>query len=345
MKNTPLSLILCICLFLFCSCVNKQNVYVVGKKTITNSKIDCQAIHPVDSIKGDCSQAVYAIPCVIDSIAILKIDSPSHCYRVLNLTTLDYFDFLLKGRGPEEVINCMTSRVKKVDGTPVMDVTAMNEHLLLSINLKETMQTKKAEISERVSIPEDATFSFLLDSIIVSEVLFDEDLISIKVYNKQDLSLISSTQIYGDNPHLSCYPLYYSAKHIKPDGSRISMSMLNFDRINIFDLKGSDNYSITSSKRTFDQKIIDRAFSSNIFCDYTYYKTSCVTDKYIYALYYNCSNEDLDMASPILQKFTWEGELVNAYLINEPLCSIAISEDDSTLYGISQEEMIYVYSL
>ena len=65
----------------------------------------------------------------------------------------------------------------------------------------------------------------------------------------------------------------------------------------------------------------------------------------IYGLYYDCGAEELSERNPVIHVFSWDGELKAIYHLDEQLYSIAITEDGKTLYGLTEEEVLYKYVL
>ena len=80
--------------------------------------------------------------------------------------------------------------------------------------------------------------------------------------------------------------------------------------------------------------------------DHYYYLDQDVTDESIFALYYDCEvSESSERSSSTIHVFSWDGQLKAVYHIDEPLIDIAITDDESTLYGITAEEILYRYDL
>ena len=124
------------------------------------------------------------------------------------------------------------------------------------------------------------------------------------------------------------------------------MMMGRFDEVNILDLDGSNHLSISlAKKRREDAKIISAMLSGHELTDDVYYWNGCVTDEEIYGLYYGCSSLDMGNVRPTIRVFSWEGVLRAIYHLEEPLTSIALAEDGHTLYGLTEEEVLYRYDL
>ena len=332
--------------FLLLSCSTNESIFKIGERVIAPvADATSASLHPTDSLSGAYMEAVWGIHAVRDSIAILNLYESKSCFRALNLTNLEYVDFLTVGRGPDEIIAGWFSRTRRVGDATLVDITAMNEDLILSIDLHETMRRGHTAVVERVKLPPRAANSFLLDDKILSEVTFDEDKYSIKVFDKEDLSTLRVEHLYGQDNYLAEFqPLFGSIMIMKPDATRLCMGMRFFDEINIFDINGDQHLNISTNKRSKSSAIIEDVIRTVRFPTHRFYVHMDVTDQRIYALYHHGESSG-EWQSSTIHVFTWEGELVKVYHLDEVLIGLAVSEDGSTMYGLSDEEVLYKYVL
>lgn len=235
--------------------------------------------------------------------------------------------------------------VRNENGRPVLDLTAANDNLLLSLDLNSTFEQGNAVILAEYKVPSGTFNSWVVGDRILGEIVFDEDYYSLKYYDKRDMSLLRTEKWFGDDDYLeSFYPLYGSSKRVKPDGTRLSMGMLFLDEINIVDLEGENHLSISATQECRDEAILKRTIREERFVQEYYYYSTDVTDCFIYALYLN--GEGIDRQPPYsIHVFTWDGKLSAIFQVDERLVGIAVSEDNSCLYGLTEEEELYRYSI
>jgi len=344
MKNT----LLLAFVFILVSCSDNSIAFKVGKKINSITPIEERTLEPTGTLFGSFLDGVWGINCIVDdSLAILSLrNADDFCFRALSLYDYRYLDFLAKGRGPGEVIAAFFSTKKTEKDRTFLDITAINERLLLSIDLNETLNEGYAIITETDELVYGSMFSFHVRDKILSEVVNDEDIYSMKIYEK-DGEVVRIDQIYGDKEYLAAYqPLFNSTRMIKPDGSKLSLSMFYFDEINIYDIEGDNHLTISTSQRLNDGTTIKDAISHGRMGDHYYYLDQDVTDESIFALYYDCEvSESSERSSSTIHVFSWDGQLKAVYHIDEPLIDIAITDDESTLYGITAEEILYRYDL
>ena len=325
---------------------NNQRVFRCGRVIVSSIPDEEKTIVPISSFSGSVLDGTFGLNCIIDSTVILNIHDETHCYRAVNLVDNRYVDFLNYGRGPDEIITGYFSGVRTINDTVLIDISGINERVFYSIDYKATMEEGKTVVKERYGILPNSMASFLIGEEILSEVIYDKDFISLKQYGKTDQSLIRTVQLYGDDSYLlECEPILGSVKRVKPDGTLMSMAMMDFDEVNIFDIKGEDHLSVSISGKTKDNNILRNYHLFEKESDWIYYWGGSVTDDSIYALYLDCDLEKIEEAIPVIHVFSWDGQLKAIYHLNECLRSIIVSDDGKSLYGLSWDEVIYKYDL
>ncbi len=344
MKNL---IAVCICILVLVSCNEADRVYEIGRKVVSSVPEEVVALTAIDSVGGNNLEAAGGLACVVDSIVIIKLISQTqNCFRALNYSTKESVDFLHKGRGPNEVVAGFFSGVRRVDGQVLLDVTAINEGVLLTIDLGQTLQDGRIVIPERRTLLRNSSFSYPFGDAILSEVLYDEDQVSYKFYNWRDQKVTRTVQPFGAGDYVTQYePLLNCARRIRPDGRKICLGMFYFDEINIFDIFGEDHLSVSTSRNVNDAAIINKAIESDIWGEEIYYITVAVTNDIILALYSDGSDQDSRWASSTIHAFSWDGQLKTIYHLDNPVTSIAVCEDGKTLYGLTADEVLYRYDL
>jgi len=344
MKNL---IVICVCLFALISCHGGDGAYVIGRRVVSPKPEKVVKLTSTDYIDGLCLEGAGGIPCVVDSIIILQLLNGSpNFFRAINIKTGTYTDFLSSGRGPNEVVAGFFSGIRKIDDRVFLDVTAINEGLLLTIDLNETLLAGSTIVSERKNLLQNSLFSYPLDGVVLSEVFGDQDLYSYKTYTSEDQKIVRMVQPFGAEEYLISYEaLFNSARRIKPDGKKVSLAMFYFDEVNVFDIFGEEHLSVTVSKRNKDASVINKAIESEIWGEQVYYISQTVTNESILALYSDGSDPDSFWASSTVHAFSWDGQLKAIYHLDRPMVSIAISEDETTLYGLTEDEVLYRYDL
>ena len=177
-----------ISLFLLLSCSSNQTAFEVGRLVMIEDMPEEIVLSPVDSITAPFLDGVTAILCVVDdSLLIFRLTYDlEQNFRVVNLNDGSYLDFLYRGRGPGEALAGVFSAKRVQNGRTYLDKAALNEDLLMTIDLAETLFEGHAVITESSDLISQAGYSFRLGDRILSEVCRDEDLYSIKLYNKDD---------------------------------------------------------------------------------------------------------------------------------------------------------------
>lgn len=323
-----------------------HRVFQVGQVIVSTIPMEEKTLSPIECIDDPFLYGASLLLCISDSLAVFDIKSDLYCFRVVNLHSGEYVDFLNKGRGPDEVVTGYFTRLRVVDDKPIMDVDALNEHYLMAIDLEETFRDRRTIIQETVEVPSRAFMSFPIGNEILSFVLFDDDNYSIKQFKKEGLALNRSTLIFGDESYVAEYqPQFESDRKVKPDGTKMVLAMIRFNELDIFDIEGDNHYSVSLSKHSNSKAIIREMLSTELLSTQLYYFGCDVTNESIYALYYDCDLVDLDNTIPEIHVFSWDGRLKAIYHINENLRSIAVTNNGNVLYGMTNDEVIYCYDL
>ena len=334
---------------LLVSCGRDQVAVKVGKLVKVTDVPTEISLHPADSITGPFLDGITGIRCVVkDSflVAFLTYDLDNN-FRVLNIKDNSFIDFLARGRGPGEALTGYFSAKREENGNTYLDVSALNEDLLMSIDLSETLKESHAVIAESSELIPMGSVSFRIGDKILSEVIGDKDIYSMKLYDKDHFKVDRSIQPFGIDEYLLSYqPMFSSPMGIKPDGTRLCLAMGSFDELAILDINGNNHLVVTTSDKLNDKAIIEDAIKNDNLGDRTYYQDLNVTENSIFALYLGCDNTKFrEQSSAKVHVFSWEGELKMVYHLDKPLYSIAVTDDESALYGMTLEETIYRYEL
>ena len=340
--------IICIALsavFVFSSCNGNQRVFQIGESIVSRIPDVEKTLTASETFTGPCFEGSYSVYTISDSVLVLNIREDNHIFRAFNTRNNSYVDFMGKGRGPKEFVTGSISGVRTINNTILIDIVGINEQVLYSIDFNSTIKEGKTVIRERLDLLPETMSTYIIGDDLLSEVYNDDDIISLKLYNKNNRIVSRMEQPFGGDEYLAvCQPLLGSVKRVKPDGALFSMAMIYFNEVNIFDIKGNNHMSVSITKHTNDLSIVND-YLKNGHTDQIYYWGGDVSDDAIYALYYNCDIGLIEDTLPVIHVFSWDGQLKAIYHLNESLRSITVSKDGRSLYGVSWDEVIYKYDL
>lgn len=326
------------------ACSDNGNVFKLGRRVYA-SPAETMMLTPSDSVSGPFLDGINGLQCALDSVLIFHlVDATGHCFRALDLRTKDHTDFLRLGRGPDEIVMGYFSGGRKVDGRSLVDVCAMNEGWLLGVDLGESLRTGQTVVADKVEVLPFSTASYVVGDRILSEVVNDEDIFSYKLYDRETRTVSRTLQPFGTDEYLAYYqPLFNASKRLKPDGTKLCLGMVYFDELNILDLEGEEHVCASTSRRLHGEKTIKESIEAGKIGNGIYYVNLSVTDERIFALYLE-ANGPWEAKSTI-HVFSWDGQLETVYHTREPLGAITVSEDGRTLYGVTGDEVLYMYKL
>ena len=331
--------------FVFSSCNSNQRVFQIGESLVSRIPDVEKTITASETFTGPCFEGSYSVYTISDSVLVLNIRNDNHIFRAFNTRNNSYVDFMGKGRGPDEVVTGSISGVRTINDTILIDVVGINEQILYSIDFNSTIKEGKTVIRERMDLIPETMSTFILGDDLLSEVIYDDDIFSLKLHNRKSQIVSRMEQPFGGDEYLAvCQTLLGSVKRVKPDGALFCMAMIYFNEVNIFDIKGNNHISVSISKHTNDLSIVSD-YLKNGHTNHIYYWGGEVSDNAIYALYYNCDIGLIEDTLPVIHVFSWDGQLKAIYHLNESLRSITISKDGRSLYGVSWDEVLYRYEL
>jgi len=337
------------CAILTVSCSDSQSVFKIGQQVVASAPEIERDLSPSATFEGPAFLGSTGVLYATDDMLLVSTSGTGYSFRVVNLADYQVVDLLAVGRGPGEVVSGAFSAMRREGEKRLLDVTALNEGCLLSIDLDASVQEGRTIIVDREELlSEEAWGSFFVKGKILSHCMFGADNYSFKLYDRGDHTVLRTEQVFGDEPYLlQFYPQFGSVRVMKPDQTRLCMMMRYFDEINILDLDNDNHLSISPPrKKTEDAAIIREMLSSQDLSAVEFYCNGCVTDDAIYGLYYGCSDQEIKEGfSPSIRVFSWDGVFKAIYHLSEPLCSITLAEDGHTLYGLTEDEVFYRYDL
>lgn len=265
----------------------------------------------------------------------LKRSAGEECFCVVSPQSGTANRILRSGRGPGERI--FASYAGYRDG--LLDVADAAVFKLATYNVAELVAGANGLVREQ-EIPRFALNPHRVGENLLCHVLIPDN--TMRLYDGQGGLLASYDRMGPMDESFTQQKQGWlqSSDALKPDGTRLAMCLFNLDRINVLDLRGKGSFSIVTDKAWKGKD--DRAEVLRQIEEHdrrNYYRKAQATDRHIYARYiYPEGHVEIRV-------FDWNGKMSARYVFEEPLASFCVTEDDSILYGLTEEEEIWQYKL
>jgi len=340
-----------IVLIMMTSCSDKGNFFMSGKAPLyVRAKPDAgMTLQPYRTITSDTLYVAGSLVAEIDSFLIFRTRSAAdYSFMVYNENADSVvLTFPKKGRGPNELLLSIITRIRRTAESVEIDILGLNEHKILTVDLYRSMEQQKTVVVNQIEMPQNTQDAYSFGESIAGLVLFDEYDYSLQVFNaktmeRERLFLPFGLDVDPGNITSACI--------MKEDGTKCLWAMLWMDKFNILDLEDEGkSASFTTSKKTVsDSKLFPIITEMPLEAVKEYYYTARATDNDIFMLYRGFSDVESSQKQlpQEIQNFDWDGHFKNRYVVNEMFGSFVVSEDGSTLYAYaSDESKVYVYSL
>jgi hypothetical protein len=233
--------------------------------------------------------------------------------------------FLKKGRGPGELISVSTPHPRLGDnGDILLDI--LSSSAIITVDYTSLMEGKTDYIvssinREQVFSEGRAYSSYLMGDNILSQIEGDQDIVSFKLIRLKDRAVLKTFPIaflFGDD----LLKKFSNDDLLKPDRSKLALLMYEFNKIIIIDINNEKQIQIES----------DRGKGA------VYHYGTC-SNKYIYALY---GTKEGDKE---IQVFDWDGNFLKVLDTDYDLMDIAVNDDDSRLYALTEDDKLLSFSL
>jgi len=135
---------------------------------------------------------------------------------------------------------------------------------------------------------------------------------------------------------------------IKPDGTRFVKANIYRPTIDVYNAELE--MVLTIENKAFEYPVLDKKRLSFVPETNIYYSNIFLSDTYIYALYYNCTQQAMNTNtcnSVEVHVFNWEGNPICNYLLNEgihPSGSFVVDEMNNKIYTIFPKNSEHYYS-
>jgi hypothetical protein len=331
MKNLNFSLLF---ILLLSSCGFNSDLFTENSVNVKNFKQEKRLMGTVliDNEYGHFNIAY------VEKYLVLFSTKREHFFNVYSTNGDSLGNFGIKGRGPNDLINIRWCGQSYGANMWINDVSNMR---LCAIDIEQSLSKKECIIHTVKKSTNYAINSFIWnDSLLICEQMKDDNFYLIKTnYNTQKTS---EEKLYKyPSPHL--FSTYKSICRMKPDGSKMVFAMQSINMVNILDLENNSRKSLIIVPPMINlNSIIDENTGLE---KRTYYADMEVTNDYIYMLYMNQEyDESYEVEKEMeIHVFDWHGNPFCKYIVTEYIIAMAVDEKNGCIYGLSQNEMIYVY--
>lgn len=357
--------IIVLILLLFQNCKNNDS-YFNGELKIVDLPSDIDSLNIESHLVFDGLYTDYID--VYDSLILfIAYKFPDYYLNVFNLNTKKQVgSFFKKGNGPNEALFAFSYRqfYKKYNNLflwmTLNDAELVSFNMTKSINDNSTILDKKnIKLNWIKKFDTPFVFVYVIDSThyiakstakklskISTDykpgeyILFDsksnEIIKTFKLFKKPIINK-NDKQQYPVEQYLSSYDV------IKPDKTKIAMSMVLMSQINILDLKNGTLKAVRL-RNTPDLSYLEKEHNK-----YTiFHRGIAADDDYIYVPYLNTPYDGgMGMAKQInnIHVYNWDGEFIKNIFLTKPFLSLAVDQCKKKLYTIDNEDEVYSYNI
>lgn len=335
MKNVLAFLILLCCLF---SC-NRESNFFLGEMKISHS-LENEYNLIGSKLTGIDTVGPLGINFLPEYIMITLYKSPSFLEIYDRVTYKSIGQYFSKGNGPGESLALSVLNQE-------MDSVAMLQDYIKKQVL--TMSLKEVEGFYEATVKKVADYTCFVDPLQV--FFYNDSLLLIKSLDIEK-GLIYSLYDFKNKNVLKEYVLYNEvldqsdlnrimtlADALKPDKSKLVSLTGAFNQIDILDLDNpARNISISIGDENMSLEWLRKHQPDE--CPDFYISLPRCNDEYIIALH-----QDVDSKKAEFHVINWEGKALYRLKTDEELRDFNIDWENAVLYGISETDEVYVYSL
>lgn len=275
-----------------------------------------------------------------------------------NSYKLLYKNLIRRGRGPNEFTSWVNLCNKHyVDTTgAIIWLDDNNNQFLLAVNLTKSVRQQELIIEKSVDLTDisknntkeiqlltDTTY-LILDYSQMEKLngkfIWSVDNYILNLYNSVSKNNVFSKQLYTQKA--TNVNFLAGSTSVKPDNSRLVITMTSFDQINFMSLDGKEKFSVSIRKKPMKMESLTENDNERI----QYYTSVYFNDNLIIAVYAKESRIDAGKAGTEIHVFNWEGDLLNIIKTVQYIPSITVDEKKGYLYGLDLiTEEIYRYDI
>ena len=334
--------VLFICVFLF-SC---------KKKIYNNEARETVVVSPIGLIGEQILKSDTAGIAITnyDSLILLRETKIPNVVHVYHNETFEFLGSIgTRGNGPNEWLapRIMDQFFKKDSSIMLWMYEARRSQLRL-INISQSLVTDNIVVEESHSIhPSHGLTQYVLyvsDNKIIGDMGFETyERNRLKLYDINSKEVVNKVDLFPFVKNLrrlnssQSYQLYFDYIRKQPNGDRVVSAMAKFDRIDIFDENLELLKSITPLEQR-DEELDVNKFDEEGMPNY-FYNDLYVTNKYIFALWYNQPHQEFGQISikPQIRVFDWDGNSIVSFLVPDYLASFSVDIERGWFYGLDVE--------
>jgi len=275
-----------------------------------------------------------------------------------NSYKLLYKNIIKKGRGPDEFTNWPNLCNKNYIDTSgaVIWLEDNNKQFLLAVNLTKSVRHQELIIEKSVDlsdIPKSNTWviqrltdtTYLrMDSYknnqLKGNFILSIDNFIMSVYNTVSKKDIFSKQLYTQKA--ANINFFAGSLNVKPDNSRLAITMISFDQINFMSLDGKERFSVSTRKEPMKIESLTENDTERV----EYYTSVYFNDNLIIVVYAKESRINTGKAGTVIHVFNWQGDIINVIKTVQYISTITVDETKGFMYGLNlTNEEIYRYDI
>lgn len=286
----------------------------------------------------------------IDTLLLVYVRKMPYFYSVYNVKDLTLLGRIgVRGDGPEEWQGAFfTGQVEQKENQTYLWINERSKSQLIKLNLTKSLEEKKVIQEKTLSYKPELGFGSYIFSIDDKKWLGNQSVSESKKgrlinYNPatQVIETVKLTPIVPllENTSIPLkYELYSEHLALKPDKRYLVSAMRYFNRIDIYDLEGNIAHSFegkgNARNLNFKEGDLKNEDLSQLILHYQYVT---VSDKYIYALYFEQEEQKYgeEMKPLEIHVFDWKAKPIAKLKIPDYLISFCVDEVSNKIYGIN----------
>ena len=281
---------------------------------------------------------------VVDTLIVLISPNNDTLFTIFDFSGKHLSSFGQKGQGPNDLLNCRpTGQKEKVNENLFIWINDISNSSLKKINLSKSVSESRLVIEDNAATyPMSINVFKISDSITLCESMTRNNF-SLIEYNHVSRKEISNSNIYL-NPIENSFSFYKSIWRINKNKDIIIGAMHSINQLNLWNLGTGNKKSLIIEKPYLTHQVVNKKTgleNTTFFCDLE------VTENYIYALY---MDQDYNQSYEVPKEMTvfildWNLSLLKSLTLKEYILDIAVDPNNKKLYGICEDDKIYVYDL
>lgn len=283
-----------------------------------------------------------AIFAINDKEVLLQMMSGNYCFCWMNLETGETKDLIRRGRGPAEMLDAGFSGVwNDKNGNTIAGVYSIESSEYVTIDLTRTLADGQTAVLSRTGLPAGTMYVISRKSEALCYTMSPSGQISWESVSS-DGAINSTWTPFGTEP-VNNAESYFAACAIHPSGDRLLMGMTSFPRLFIIGLDNRENISVHTESIS-DGEILARIQKPNEEMTDCYVFVCPAPDRF-YALCLDHAALQRGEMKEQIQIFDWQGKPEGVIAIDDFIVNFTVSDDNSTITGITPDGELIRYVL